>query len=126
MGMPTWDGISFTKSDYHGIEIMYSTPFYLSRTERLVASISHEFNEKMSARPSDMVFRGYEVMLKFAKLLIQHGKDFNSHINNKQFRVFTDFDIQPVLNKQNMTLEYFENRKLYFLKFLDGKLAAVN
>ena len=38
---------------------------------------------------------------------------------------FTDFDIQPVIGKQNMTLDYFENKKLYFLKWQDGVLKGI-
>ena len=61
----------------------------------------------MYARPSDMVFRGYEVTWKFAKLLLQYGKDLSSNLGNKQNKVFTDFDIQPVINKQNRSLGLF-------------------
>ena len=80
----------------------------------------------MFARPSDMVFRGYEVTWKFAKLLAKYKKDLASNIGNKQGNVFTDFDIQPVLNKQTMVLDYFENKKLYFLKWQDGIVRGVN
>lgn len=126
MGMPTWDVIKdFNKPEYKGIEITYSTPFYNSKVDKVSASITNYFTTKMYARPSDMVFRGYEVTWKYAKLLIQFGKDIASNISSKQHKVFTDFEIQPVLNKQNMTLDYFENRKLYFLKSLDGILKSV-
>ena len=126
MGMPTWDVIKdFNKPEYKGIEITYSTPFYNSKVDKVSASITNYFTTKMYARPSDMVFRGYEVTWKYAKLLIQYGKDIASNISSKQNKVFTDFEIQPVLNKQNMTLDYFENRKLYFLKLLDGILKSV-
>ena len=126
MGMPTWDVIKdFSKPEYKGIEITYSTPFYNSKTDKVSASITSHFNAKMYARPSDMVFRGYEITWKYARLMLQYGKDIASNISSKHHKVFTDFDIQPVLNKQTMTLDYFENRKLYFLKSLDGILKTV-
>lgn len=126
MGMPTWDNIKdFNKPEYKGIEIIYSTPFYHSKVDKVSQSITNHFNTVMFARPSDMVFRGYEVTWKYAKLLIQYGKDISSNLGNKQYRVFTDYDIQPVLNKQSMTLDYFENKKLYFLKWQDGMLKGV-
>ena len=35
--------------------------------------------------------------------------------------IFDAFDIEPVfLNKQNMAIDYFENKKLYFIKKVDG------
>lgn len=128
MGMPTWDGITeFNSSDYKGLEIMYSTPFYNSRTNPTSLSISEFFNTKMYARPSDMVFRGYETTWRFAKLLNEYKKDFSANISRKEFNVFRDFDIQPTFsNRQTMTLDYFENKKLYFIKKKDGVILSVN
>ncbi|MEP6700276.1 MAG: ABC transporter substrate-binding protein [Bacteroidota bacterium] len=125
MGMPTWDGIAFNKPEFKGIEIIYSTPFYNSKIDRVSQSITRRFNKIMYARPSDMVFRGYEVTFRFARMLLQHGHDIASNLSNKYTRIFTDFDIQPVLSKPNMTLDYFENKKLYFLKWQDGSLKGV-
>lgn len=126
MGMPTWDGIKdFSHPEYKGIEIIYSTPFYNAKTDELSMSINNFFNSKMFARPSDMVYRGYEVTFKFAKLLLKHDNDLASSLNNKQTNIFTDFDIQPVINKESFTLDYFENKKLYFLKWQDGIIKGI-
>jgi len=125
MGMPTWDAIPFNKSEFKGIEVIYSTPFYNAKLDKVSSSITNYFNRVMFARPSDMVFRGYEVTYKFAKILARSGDDIASNLSNKDFKVFTDYDIQPVLNKQTMTLDYFENRKLYFLKWEDGVIKSV-
>lgn len=127
MGMPTWDGIKdFNKPEFKGIEIIYSSPFYNAKTDKVSESINEYFNTIMFARPSDMVFRGYEVTWKFARLLTRYKKDLASNIGNKQGNLFTDFDIQPVLNRQSMVLDYFENKKLYFLKWQDGIVKGVN
>lgn len=126
MGMPTWDGINLTRPEFKSVEIIYSTPFYNAKVDKISLSITHYFNTKMYARPSDMVFRGYEVTMKYARLLLQYGTDLGSNLVNKQYKVFTDFDIQPVFNKENMTLDYFENKRLYFLKWQDGYIKNVN
>jgi hypothetical protein len=127
MGMPTWDGIKeFNKPDFKGPEIIYSTPFYNARTDKISQGINNYFTNTMYARPSDMVFRGYEVTWKFAKLLLQYGKELSSNLGNKQVKVFTDFEIQPVINKQNRLPDYFENKKLYFIKWQDGIIKSVN
>ena len=125
MGMPTWDGISFNKPEYKGIEIIYSTPFYNSKVDKVSQGITNRFNKIMFARPTDMVFRGYEVTFRFARMLLEHGNDIASNLTSKYVKVFTDFDIQPVLNKQSMSLDYFENKKLYFLKWQDGVLKGI-
>ena len=128
IGMPTLDNFDreFSKPEFKGPEIIYGHPFYNAKTDKISTEINNYFNTKMYARPSDMVFRGYEVMWKYSKLLAQYKTDLSSNLNNKSNKVFTDFDIQPVLNKQTMTMEYFENKRLYFIKWQDGVIRGVN
>jgi hypothetical protein len=126
-GMPTWDNIAdFTQPAYLDQEIYYTTPFYINQADSLVMSIQQYFKNKFYSRPSDMVFRGYETLYRFGKLLHLYGHSLNGSIGEKKYKVFVDYDIQPVfLNKQNMTLDYFENRKLYFIKKVNGNIVAV-
>ncbi len=127
MGMPTWDAIKdFSKAEFKGIEIIYTTPFYNPRADKVSASITEYFNNQLYARPSDMVFRGYEVTWLFSKILMKYGKDIASNLSSKQNHLFTEYDIQPVINRTTTTLDYFENKKLYFLKWLDGIYKIVN
>lgn len=126
VGMPTWENLKdLSKPEYKGVEIVYSNPFHNAKTDKLSQNINQYFTQKMFARPSDMVFRGYEVTWKFAKLLQQYGNDFNANLTNKNYQLFTDFDIQPVLDNDTMTLEYLENKKLYFVKWMDGIVKQV-
>lgn len=127
MGMPTWDGIKdLEKKEYKGLNIIYSTPFYNAKTDKASTSITGYFKNNFYSRPSDMVFRGYECIMRFGRLLIDHGVNIGSSISEKKYKVFTDFDIQPVfLNKQTPTLDYFENKKVYFVKLTDGDIKAV-
>jgi hypothetical protein len=80
----------------------------------------------MYARPSDMVMRGYEATWRFSKLLLQYGKDIASNLGRKEFNIFRELDIQPVINKQTTALDYFENKKLFFVKWQDGIIKGVN
>jgi hypothetical protein len=92
-----------------------------------VSHIQQYFKANFYMRPSDMVFRGFETTYHFAKLLQQHGSNLSSSIGEKKYEVFDAFDIEPVfLNKQNMVLDYFENKKLYFIKKVDGNVSMVN
>lgn len=122
VGMPNWDVINeFSKPEYKNLEIVYGTPFYISAANVVANNIQEHFKTKFYSRPSDMVYRGYETMFRFGKLLLLHGENLNSSIGEKKFTVFNDFDIQPVFtNKQNPTLDYFENKKLYFVKKVNG------
>lgn len=121
VGMPTWDGLSFTKSEFKSIEIVYTTPFNYGRWTALGSKLASDFESIMGGRPTDMYFRGYETVLRFALLLLDTRKDIASNLTRKGNYVFTQFDLQPVfLNRQNMTLDYFENKKLYFIRILNG------
>jgi len=128
IGMPTFDNLSkdFSRPEYKGLEIIYSTPFYNARTDKVSQDIINYFNTKMYARPSDMVMRGYEAAWRFSKLLIEYGKDISSNLSRKGIDVFRELDIQPVINKQTNNLDYFENKKLFFVKWQDGIIKAVN
>jgi len=128
IGMPTFDNLTrdFTYPQYKGLEIVYSTPFYNPRTDKVSQSIVDTFNTRMYARPSDMVMRGYEATWRFSKLLIKYGSDISSNISRNEFNVFREFDIQPVINKQTNTPDYFENKKLFFVKWQDGIIKGVN
>jgi hypothetical protein len=127
VGMPTWDGLDYSKPEIGGEEIVYTTPFYNNPADTLVKQISGFYKAKFFSRPSDMVFRGYECLYRFGQLLCLHGKDTGENIGEKKFKVFNDFNIEPVfLNRQTMQLDYFENKKLYFVHMMDGNVTAVN
>ena len=125
LGMPTWDNIDFSRPEFSGEEIIYSTPFYINPADSLVKEIQQNYKTRFYSRPSDMVFRGYECTYRFVKLLLLNGKALSGSIGEKKYKVFNDFDIEPVLNRTTMTLDYFENRKLYFIKKVDGNVTAV-
>lgn len=121
IGMPTWDGLNLTKNDFKTIEIIYSTPFNYGRWTALGNQLTSDFEKKINGRPTDMYFRGYETVLRFALLLLDTKKDVASNLTRKGNYIFTQFDIQPVfLNKKEMSLDYFENKKIYFTRINNG------
>jgi hypothetical protein len=121
IGMPTWDGLNLSKSEYRSMEIVYSTPFYYARPNSLAARLANEFSAQQISHPTDMFFRGYETMLRFGLLLLDAKQDVASSLARKGNNIFTTFDIQPVfLDPTNMTIDYYENRNLYFVRYLNG------
>jgi hypothetical protein len=74
-----------------------------------------------------MVLRGYEVIWRFSKLLLRYQKDIALHLGSKEFAVFRETDIQPVIiPAQPGVIQYYENKKLYYLKWQDGFLKSAN
>ena len=122
-GFPTWENIDFTKKEFKGINIIYSTPFYNDNTSTASKNIQSYYKKSMYARPSDLVFRAFALTYKYGRLLSKYGNQFTTNMNNREFVGIYDFDIQPVL--KNGQLNYFENKNLYFLTFLDGKIIKV-
>ncbi len=44
MGMPTWDAIKdFNKPEFKGLEIIYATPFYHTKMDKISQAISNHF-----------------------------------------------------------------------------------
>ena len=132
IGMPTWDGIKeFNRAIAFdevnkGVEIIYSTPYHFSRTEKLGKSLVEKYKDKYFARASDWFLKGYESMYYFSTLLVKYNKDFLNHLSDADYRIFNAFDIQPVLaNKENTSPNFLENKKLYFVKKQDGVVKSV-
>jgi hypothetical protein len=121
MGMPTWDNINFNKPSISNLEIIYSTPFFYNHGTPLENQLATDYSNKISSHPTDMFFRGYETTLRFALLLLDTKKDVASNLTRKGNTILTQFDIQPVFkDRASMTLDYFENKHLYFVKVLGG------
>lgn len=121
LGMPTWDNVNFNKTEYKGLDIVYSTPFFYNRLTPLESKLAASFEKNINSRPTDMYFRGYESVMRFALLLLDTKRDVASNLTRKGNAVFTRFDIQPVFkDRQAMTLEYFENKNIYFVRVSGG------
>ena len=132
VGPPTWDAIAdFNTPAYSEEQIYYTTPFYINPADSLVISIQQYFKTRFYSRPSDMVYRGYETILHFGQLLSAHQGRLDGSIGERKYNVFNDFDIQPVFTNSAansppvMTLQYLENKKLYFIKKVNGNVVAV-
>lgn len=78
----------------------------------------------MYARPSDLVFRAYGLTYRFGNLLNKYGKDLGKKLEGTEYRTFFDLDIKP--DYQNGKISHYENKKLYYLSYLNGTLKAVN
>ena len=122
MGMPTWDAIKeFSNPAFRGIDIIYCTPYYNPQTDSVSQQLQRFFLNNLYARPSDMAYRGYEAIWRFSNLLLKYGNTVASQFTTKEFDLFREIQLQPMLGPQKQ-VQYFENKKLYFLKWQDGLL----
>ena len=125
-GMPTWDDYNLTKPEFKGLDVYYSTPFIsFSANSKVYNSIAAKFKKLASSRPSDMVYKGFEVTYRFIKTLAEEPGDFMKHINDRDYRLFAEFDFQPVYMRKSDEPDYVENKKVYFIKKTDGVVKTI-
>lgn len=125
LGMPTWDSYrDLNKPEYRDLPIQYTAPLYNPRSNNLSTSIQEWYRTKFYSRPSDMVYWGYESTWRFTKLLLEYGPELYAHLAVNKFSLFTDYNVQPVLNKQTNTLDYFENKKVYLVTRINGEVTG--
>jgi hypothetical protein len=121
MGMPTWDGLKeLDESDCNGVNLIYSTPYNFVRSQPTAMTLSTNYKIQFNGRPSDMFFKGYESMYHFCSLLLKNPADIMGHLSDKNFKLFNDFNIEPVKNSKDESVQYLENKKLYFIKKING------
>ncbi len=123
IGMPTWDAIKDMGKD---AELIYTTPYNYSRSDKTGQYIETKYRTKYAGRPSDMVHKGFESLYHFGKLLIQYKNDLIYHLSDKSFKLFNEFDFQPVRSKTNGSTDYLENKKIYFVRKLNGQIKSIN
>jgi hypothetical protein len=126
IGMPTWDAIKdFTKQEFQELPIYYSTAFYNTGTVKW-GSFTKTFSGVTNGRPSDIAYKGYEISWYFIQLLLKHKQAIMQNLNDKSYRLFTDYDFKPVINTTTGKPDYFENKKIYILKRSSGTLSRMN
>lgn len=124
-GFPVWDSYKdLDNAVFQDLEINYTVPLYNPRTDKVSISITDLYRDHYYARPSDMVFWGYGAIWKYARLLLEYGADITGNIAVDKFDIFTDLDVQPVLNKQTDTLDYFENKRVTLLQVVNGEVTV--
>jgi hypothetical protein len=128
IGMPTWDGFNslHKKTGLEEFPIYYTTSYFNLKSDTNSRILMNAFSLKFKGRPSDMAFRGYELISYFTSLLTHYPGDLMHHINDPSFRIFTDFNFKPVtLKKGDLRTDYYENKHLYLIKNLNGKLSEL-
>ena len=123
IGMPTWDGFTSLnkKIEFTEFPIYYTTPYFNDKGDEFSKTLTAAYLKKYKGKPTDMAFKGFEAVYLFTKLLAAYPGNFMSHINDKNIKVFCEYNFRPVmLKKGNTTPDYFENKHVYFIKKVNG------
>jgi hypothetical protein len=124
MGMPTWsgmNGITGTSSDK--IQIVITTPYNYINSNQFISTVSDNYRSLYYSRPSDMVYKGFETMYHFTKLLLSNPDNFINKLSDSSFKFSNEYNFAPVrLSQTSFVPDYLENKKLYFIKVISGRI----
>jgi hypothetical protein len=120
-GMPSWKSLRglTQSSQYMGLSIHYTTPFFYDPTTGPGRYVGAEYANTYGGTPSEMVYRGYESLYWMSHLLERNGTIFNNNITDVSAAPFTRYDIKPSYSAEN-DFQYLENNKLYILHYQNG------
>lgn len=123
IGMPNWDAFkSLMKKDrFEDFPVYFTTPYFNNKWDDYSKILTAGYSKKFKGKPSDMVFKGFEATYYFTRLLTSYPSEFFSRVNNRELRVFSEYNFKPVfLKKENKLADYFENKHLYFIRMING------
>jgi ABC-type branched-subunit amino acid transport system substrate-binding protein len=128
VGMPTWESIKdLSKPDFKTLPVIYTTTFFNNTTDQWIAGYDSAFRKKTFSKPSVMAFRGYEITWLFSQLLNKYDTLLMQHLDDKEFNLATDYDFRPIhWNKDSTIPDYYENKRVFIIRRLNGVLTRLN
>jgi hypothetical protein len=125
IGMPNWDGFKqLTKSDvFADFPVYITSPYYNEKLDDNSRMLINGYMAKYKGKPTDMAFKGYECASYFTNLLIKYSATVMNNLNDKTFKVFSDYNFRPVMLGNYDFPDYYENKHLYFVKIQGGNFS---
>ncbi|MEO6731629.1 MAG: ABC transporter substrate-binding protein [Ferruginibacter sp.] len=123
VGMPNWDAFKnlMKKDQFEDFPIYFTSPYFNYKWDDYSRVLMAGYSKKYKGKPGDMVFKGFESTYLFTKLLTTYPNNVMEHLNDKGFKIFSDYNFRPVfLKKENMAPDYLENKHLYFIRMMNG------
>jgi hypothetical protein len=123
IGMPNWDGFKIfsAKNTYKDFPVHFTTPYYNLKTSNFNTLLTNGYSSRYKAKPSDMAYKGFEAAYMFTNLLVKYPGDLLSHLNDKAYEIFCEYNFRPVTFKKNsQTPDYLENKHLYIMRIMNG------
>ena len=126
--MPTYDNIQeVLKPEYKNLPIIYSSSFFNPGQDAWSTQFTKTYGKMTYSRPTDMAYKGYEVTYYFSRLLAKYDSSLLSNLNDRSFRLLTEYDFKPIFwSKTSTAPDYYENKRVYMVKRINGMLLRVN
>lgn len=129
VGMPTWESLrELSRSEFRQIPLVYSTTFYSMATgQSWSAQFEEAYRKKTFSKPSDVAYKGYEITNYFVRLLMKYDSTLTEHLNDPSLKLITDYNFMPIRwSKTGTVPDYYENKRVYILRRLQGQVVPLN
>ena len=124
-GMPNWDQWDLTKPAFHGVEITYGNTLNILPENKIAQRLQQKLKSTNYIRTSESTYRSMECLYFLGHLSKNKNLPFMSAIKGSHGTLFGEWDIAPVYNKKSGAVDFYENKKISFLKKVDGQLKIV-
>lgn len=118
--MPTTEAVkALGKPDeFNNLLVYYTSSYLIDRNTPASLYVAKAYRERMGGNASDIVFKGFESLYFFGRLLERHGVPFNEHLSDNAYAFITPYKIMPVREKG--AIRFYENKFLYLIKHQQG------
>ena len=122
VGMPNWETLrEIQLSKYAALPIYYSSAFFITPGNAWAKEMEAFFKKNIYIKPSLSVYKGFELTFYFTSIFSKHGRIIVGDSTDVLFTPLNDLDFKPIKIKgPEGPIDYFENKKLYFLRRLNG------
>ena len=126
IGMPSWEGINFNAPAYKDYEILYTTNYHNIKNTATAKSIASSYRQNFKGNASEVVYKAYDVTSYFLSILKDYPTSMMEHMNHGTDKVFTNPIYFPNYTDVNdLRPNFYENRRAFFLKKLNGNISRV-
>jgi ABC-type branched-subunit amino acid transport system substrate-binding protein len=122
VGMPSWENFKeIQHKSYAEIPIFYTSSFYIPVGHNWATTFDNQFKNTIGIKSTITAYKAYELTFYFINLMLKYGQITMFNLDDPQFKLMTDFDFRPVkFNAKEVKPDYFENKKIYFLRRQNG------
>ena len=118
--MPTTEAVkALNKPDeFNDMPVYYTSSYIIDRNTPAGLYVAKSYRERMGGTASDIVFKGFESLYYFGRLMERYGVPFNEHLSDNVYAFITPYKIMPVREKG--AIRFYENKFLYLIKYQQG------
>ena len=109
------------KDAYKNFPIKYSSPHYDGGINAFSDFLKNQYFKIYRSEPTDMAYKGFESVYYFTNILMRFGNQFMEHLNEPSMVTFHEFNFRPVQNNKNISIDYYENKRLFIMQILNGE-----